>query len=126
MSDRRPTHDGSLEVDHERNTHMSELNGLSLPDTVTVYGIDACDDTTRALRHLEAAGLPHSYVKLDEDAGAKARLTAAGYLATPVVVTPAGQLFVEPSDAELDEIVASVAAGTIRPATQATSTANAR
>ena len=89
---------------------MSELAGLSLPDTVTVYGINACEDTTRALRHLEAAGLSHHYVRLDHDAGAQARLTSAGYLATPVVVTPAGQLFVEPSDAELDAMVASAAA----------------
>ncbi len=91
---------------------MTDLNGLPRPDTVTVYGLDACEDTTRALRHLEAAGLPHRYVKLDQDAGAKALVTGAGYFATPVVVTPSGRLFVEPSDAELDAIVASVTGNT--------------
>jgi glutaredoxin len=91
---------------------MTDLNGLPRPDTVTVYGLDACEDTTRALRHLEAAGLPHRYVQLDKDAGAKALVTGAGYVATPVVVTPSGLLFVEPSDTDLDAIVASVTAST--------------
>lgn len=105
---------------------MIEPKELSRPDAVTVYGIDACEDTTRALRHLEAAGLPHHYVKLDQDSGAKARLTGAGYLATPVVMTPAGQLFVEPSDAELDAIVASVTGGVVAATSPATPAADAR
>lgn len=93
---------------------MTELTSLSHPDALVVYGIDACEGTTRALRHLEAAGLPHRYVRLDVDADAKARVTGAGYVATPVVVTPAGAIFVEPSDAELAAIVASAPGG--RPA----------
>jgi uncharacterized SAM-dependent methyltransferase len=91
---------------------MTELTSLSHPDALIVYGIDACEDTTRALRHLEAAGLPHRYVKLDVDADAKARVTGAGYHATPVVVTPTGQAVVEPSDAELVAIVESITAST--------------
>jgi glutaredoxin len=100
------------EVEHEEAMDMTDLNGLPRPDSVTVYGIDACDDTTRALRHLEAAGLPHRYVKLDEDTAANDQLTGAGYHATPVVVTPTGRVFVEPSDAELVAIVESISAGT--------------
>lgn len=91
------------------NGHGTEPTALSSPDMVTVYGVDTCGDTTRALRHFGAAGLAHRYVNMDHDAGAKARVTGAGYHATPVVVTPAGQVLVEPSDGELEGIVASLA-----------------
>jgi glutaredoxin len=86
---------------------MSAADRLASPDIVTVYGVDSCDDTTRARRRFEAAGLPFRYVNFDEDAASKARVNAAGYHATPVIVTPAGQVLVEPSDEELDRIVAS-------------------
>lgn len=77
------------------------------PDIVTVYGAAWCEDTTRAREHFDAAGMPYRYVDLDEDLAAKAQLTDAGHLATPVVVTATGQVFVEPSNDELDGIVAS-------------------
>ena len=80
---------------------------LSSPDTVTVYGAAWCEDTTRARQHFDAADLLYRYVDLDEDVAAKAQVTDAGYLATPVVVTATGQVFVEPSDDELNGIVAS-------------------
>ena len=105
---------------------MTHLTGLSHPDAVTVYGIDTCDDTARARRHFDGAGLAYRYVNLEQDAVAKGRVTGAGYHATPVVVTPAGQVFVEPSDAELDGIVASTSAAAIPPPSPATSTEDAR
>ena len=82
---------------------------LRLPavDTVTVYGIDTCEDTSRARNHFDAAGLIYRYVNYDLDPAAKALVHAAGYTHTPVVVTPQGTLFVEPSDEELAGIVAS-------------------
>ena len=80
---------------------------LSSPDTVTIYGAAWCEDTDRARQHFDAVDLPYRYVDLDEDVAAKAQLTEAGYLATPVVVTSTGQVFVEPSNDELDGIVAS-------------------
>lgn len=88
---------------------MTEPTALSSPGMVTVYGIDTCEDTVRALRHFGAAGLAHRYLNMDLDVGARARFTGAGYHATPVVVTPTGQVFVEPTNAELDGIVASSA-----------------
>lgn len=78
---------------------------LPLPGIVTVYGVDTCDDTTRAREHFDAAGLTYRYVNYDLDPGAKAVVHAAGYTHTPVVITPQGALFMEPSDEELMGIV---------------------
>ena len=83
----------------------TDLRGSS-PDTVTVYGFNWCEDTTRARHHFDAAGLGYRYVNFEQDAEAMALVRGAGYLATPVVVTPWGTLFVEPSDEELAAIVA--------------------
>jgi glutaredoxin len=80
---------------------------LTIPDIVTVYGRDTCDDTTRARRHFEQAGLLFHYVNIDENPDALAEVHEAGYFHTPVVVTPAGRVDMEPSDRVLGEIVAS-------------------
>lgn len=79
------------------------------PRTVVIYGVDTCEDTTRARARFEAAGRPFRYVRLDVDTGVRDRLHGDGYLATPVVVTPSGDLSVEPSDEELTEIIAATA-----------------
>jgi glutaredoxin len=89
-------------------TDPAGLAGLTSPGVVTVYGLDTCDDTTRARRHFDAAGLDYRYVRLDQDAAAKATVNATGYFATPVVVTPAGRVLVEPDDTELAAIIAEV------------------
>jgi glutaredoxin len=47
---------------------------LSSAKIITVYGVDACEDTARARRHLEAAGVPFAYVDLDRDIEARQRL----------------------------------------------------
>jgi glutaredoxin len=91
---------------------MTDLAGLADPDIVVVYGLDTCDDTTRARRHFEGAGLPFRYVRLDQDHEARSRVHAAGYFATPVVVTPGGRLSVEPEDDELGAIVVAVLGST--------------
>ncbi len=81
--------------------------GFRDPTVTVVYGLDTCDDTTRARHYLEAAGRAFRYVRLNLDTTVRGRLHAAGYVATPVVVTPAGMLFVEPTDDELATIVAA-------------------
>ena len=78
------------------------------PGVVTVYGVDTCDDTTRARRHLDAAGTAYRYVNMDLDPAVLAVVRGAGHLATPVVLTPAGAVLIEPSDEDLDEIVMSI------------------
>jgi mycoredoxin len=87
---------------------MTEAAALRPADVVLVYGRDTCDDTTRAREHLTAAGVPFDYLRIDEDEAAGDLVHAAGYFATPVVVTPAGTIYVEPTDEELDVIVASI------------------
>ena len=89
---------------------MTEPAAAALPPTeiVRVYGRDTCEDTTRAREHLTAAGVPFDYLRIDEDEAAAELVHGAGYFATPVVVTPAGVIYVEPTDEELAAIVASV------------------
>ena len=82
---------------------------LSSPDTITVYGYDWCEDTTRAREHFDAIGVAYTYVNYELDPAAKDVVHGAGYRSTPVVVTPQGSLFMEPSDAELAGIVAGMA-----------------
>jgi glutaredoxin len=80
--------------------------GFRDPTVTVVYGLDTCEDTTRAREYLTAVGLDFRYVRLDVATNVRAQLHAAGYVATPVVVTPAGMLYVEPTDDELAAIVA--------------------
>lgn len=87
---------------------MSDQATLQPADIVLVYGRDTCEDTTRAREHLDAAGVAFRYTRIDEDKAAGDLVHAAGYFATPVVVTPAGAIYMEPTDGELDAIVASV------------------
>ena len=90
---------------------MSAVHGSLQPSVLTVYGVDWCEDTTRARKHLYTAGTRYHYVRLDDDDAAKVELHRAGHRATPVVVTPAGRLYVEPTDEQLKEIVIQVGPG---------------
>lgn len=83
---------------------------LPTPTITTVYGRDTCEDTVRANGHLAAAGVPFHYVNLDLEPAARELLVGLGYVATPTVITPAGRIEVEPSDATLEELVASLRA----------------
>jgi glutaredoxin len=85
---------------------MTDAATLLPADVVLIYGRDTCEDTTRAREHLTGAGVTFRYLRIDEDEIARALVHAAGYFATPVVVTPAGAVYMEPSDDELDSIVA--------------------
>jgi hypothetical protein len=79
-------------------------------DVIVVYGVDTCEDTTRARERLSTAGVPFRYVRLDRDRRTKATLVAAGYGATPVIVAPVGPVLLEPDDAALDRLIAALAA----------------
>lgn len=80
------------------------------PEMTLIHGVDSCEDTTRARERFDAAGRRYRYVDLDADPATRQRLHDVGLVATPVVVTPAGDVFVEPSDADLTVIIASTAA----------------
>ena len=86
---------------------MTDAATLRPADVVVIYGLDTCEDTTRARQHLTAAGVAFRYMRIDEDDVARERVHLAGYFATPVVVTPSGRVYIEPSDDELDAIVTS-------------------
>ena len=77
------------------------MTTLPTPDVVTVYGADWCGDCRRAKRFLDAVAMPYRYVDLELDVTAQQLVDDAGYRAIPVIVTPAGEVLVEPSDAEL-------------------------
>ncbi len=75
------------------------------PDSLTVHGVDTCEDTVRVRQHLDAAGVPYTYIDLELDTRIRQQLHDAGFLATPIVVTPSGEVFSEPSESELAEII---------------------
>lgn len=38
-----------------------------MAERVTVYGTEGCGETSRTLRHLDAAGVEYVYIDIDED-----------------------------------------------------------
>ncbi len=88
---------------------MTDTSALPVPDVVTVYGADWCGDCRRAKRYLEATATPFRWVDLAADPGAQALVDAAGYRAIPVIVTPTGQVLVEPSNEELAAAIRTAA-----------------
>ncbi len=79
------------------------------PTVTVIYGLDTCEDTTRARARFVAAGRAFRYVRLDRDMAIRDRLHDAGFRSTPVVVTPDGTLAMEPSDEVLAELIAAAA-----------------
>jgi len=88
---------------------MADSRPLPVPQVVTVYGADWCGDCRRAKRYLDATGTPYRWIDLAVDSAAQALVDAAGYRAIPVIVTPAGQVLVEPSNDELANVLGSAA-----------------
>lgn len=88
---------------------MPNPRPLPIPDVVTVYGADWCADCRRAKRYLDITATPYAWIDVDADASAQAMVDAAGYRAIPVVVTPTGQVLVEPSNDELANVIGSAA-----------------
>jgi glutaredoxin len=85
------------------------IDGFRDPLMTVIYGVDTCEDTTRARERFDAAGRAYRYVRLDLATATRRRLHDAGYVSTPVIVTPTGDIFVEPSDERLAAIVAATA-----------------
>jgi len=85
------------------------IDELRDPQLTVIYGEDTCEDTTRARGHFDAAGRAYRYVRLDLETMTRERLHELGYLATPVVVTPQGTVFVEPTDERLNAILLATA-----------------
>jgi glutaredoxin len=77
------------------------MPSLPIPDVVTVYGADWCGDCRRAKRFLDATSTPYRYIDLELDGAAQQLVDDAGYRAIPIIVTPAGDILIEPSNDEL-------------------------
>jgi mycoredoxin len=88
---------------------MPAMPDLPIPAVVTVYGADWCGDCRRAKRFLEATGVPYRYVDLEADPVSQQLIDDAGYRAIPIVVTPAGDVLIEPSNDELAAVTGSAA-----------------
>jgi glutaredoxin len=81
------------------------------PPAILVLGRDSCDDTTRSRAHLEALGVPFTYLHVDEDAEADAwiRRLNDGVWVTPTILigdpeAPSATLR-EPTDDELSAAI---------------------
>lgn len=88
---------------------MPNSRALPIPDVVTVYGTEWCGDCRRAKRYLDATATPYRWIDVDADADARALVAEAGYGSIPVVVTPTGQVLVEPSTDELANVIGTAA-----------------
>jgi len=83
---------------------------------ILVLGRDTCEDTIASRAHMDAAGIPYTYlnVELDPEADARNRSFNDGNRVTPTILigdpeNPA-RVVMEPSDDELDAAIAEVAA----------------
>ncbi len=74
-----------------------------------IYGVDTCEDTTRARERFDAAGRAYRYVNLDLEPAERERLHVRGLRSTPVVVTPDGRVEMEPTDEVLAVLIAATA-----------------
>ena len=77
---------------------------------ITMYGADWCGDCRRAKTVLDASGVAYEYIDVDaiEDA-AQAALAISGRTNIPVIVFPDGTHQVEPSNADLQAKLLSLA-----------------
>jgi glutaredoxin len=82
---------------------------LTDPTITVIYGLDTCEDTSRARERFGAAGRPFRYVKLDKATDVRDRLHVAGLHSTPVIVLPDGTLAMEPADDVLTELIDATA-----------------
>lgn len=81
------------------------IDDLGDSQLTVIYGDDSCEDTTRARQHFDLAPRAYRYVRLEQEAEIRQRLHDMGHAATPVLVTPNGAVFVEPTDDQLAAII---------------------
>jgi mycoredoxin len=81
---------------------------IDIPAELTMYGEDWCGDCRRAKRHLDTAGVAYRWVDLAVDRSSKDMLRAAGLRAIPVIATVDGRFLMEPSNAQLRDLVESL------------------
>jgi mycoredoxin len=73
---------------------------------IKVYGADWCGDCRRAKRMLDAKHTSYEYIDVDADLDARAEaIRISGRKNIPVIVFPEGDVLVEPTDPELEQIL---------------------
>ncbi|MFB3814707.1 MAG: glutaredoxin family protein [Terriglobales bacterium] len=77
---------------------------------IVIYGVDHCEDTQRTRKHLDERGIEYTYVNLDKDESANAKVLEwnHGRRLTPTVVVSGNgrtQRVAEPENDELDAII---------------------
>ena len=77
---------------------------------ITMYGADWCSDCRRAKTVLDASGVAYDYIDVDAVLeAAEAALAISGRTSIPVIVFPDGTHQVEPSNADLEAKLRSLA-----------------
>jgi glutaredoxin len=89
---------------------MPATHPVANPTAITVYGADWCGDCRRSKRLLVERETDFEWVDVNAHPEIRAELTASGYPAIPVIVMPGGLVLMEPSDAELVEMLDVAAA----------------
>ena len=71
---------------------------------IIMYGTSWCPDCTRAKRVLERHNVPYTWINIEEDAVARARVQElnGGYMSVPTILFPDGSVLVEPGNSELE------------------------
>lgn len=72
---------------------------------IVMYGTAWCPDCRRARRVFETLGVSYTWVDIDHDAEARARVEALnnGARSVPTIVFPDGDILVEPDNATLTQ-----------------------
>ena len=78
---------------------------------ICVYGTRWCPDCARAKQVLNKHKVPFSWIDIEENDEARAYVEKVnkGYKSVPTIVFQDGSVLVEPSNAELEKKLASVA-----------------
>jgi glutaredoxin-like protein len=82
-----------------------------MSERITMYGAEWCGDCRRSKKLLDELGVDYDYVDLEADVAAADKARAiSGRTNIPVIAFPDGTHFVEPSNEELREKVATLQA----------------
>jgi len=78
-------------------------------NAIIIYGTWWCGDCTRARRILDTNHIPYKWVDIDRDVMGEEFVIATnhGMRSVPTIVFENGSILVEPSDAELRQVLAT-------------------
>lgn len=86
-----------------RATTLTRPDAPSPAEDILFFATPWCGDCRRSRRVFAELGIPYTYVDIERDAAARARVMALndGLRSVPTIVFPDGGVLVEPSDREL-------------------------